>query len=94
MKAIAVQGSICSGHDGFAPRPSVSGQSLFMVNGKPAMATGDAFDLHDKPNNPPHAGSVIGSTNLTINGKQVAVVGDPVSCGSTVANGDSTFNIG
>ncbi|MGX9459454.1 PAAR domain-containing protein (plasmid) [Photobacterium damselae subsp. damselae] len=88
MPSIAIKGSICSGHDGFPPRPSIEGQELFTVNGIPVMATGDAFALHVKPDNPPHGGTAIGSSHLTINGKKAALVGDAVSCGSTIATGE------
>lgn len=58
------------------------------------MVTGDAFAEHAKPNSPPHGGTAIGTAKLTINGKAAALVGDPVSCGSTIATGENTFNIG
>lgn len=93
MPAIAIQGSLCSGHDGFPPRPSVSGQPLFTVNGTPVMASGDAFDFHVKPKNPPHGGVAVGSSKLTINNNPAVMIGDPVSCGSVVVTGQSLLNI-
>lgn len=55
------------------------------------MASGDAFDMHAKPDSPPHGGTAIGSSKLTINGKPAVLVGDPVSCGSVVVNGQPLF---
>ena len=93
MPAIALLGSMGTGHDGYPPRPSISGQSSFTVNGIPIMATGDQFAPHSKPDNPPHGGSVIGSSHMTVNGKTVAMVGDPISCGSKVATGQPLFQL-
>ncbi|WP_318491921.1 PAAR domain-containing protein [Photobacterium leiognathi] len=93
MVDVAIQGSVCTGHDGFAPRPSAGGQSLFKVNGIPVMATGDPFPPHDKPNNPPHPGTAIGSSKVTVNGLTVAMVGDAVSCGSAIATGQPLMQV-
>lgn len=91
MPAIAIIGSICSGHHGFPPRPSISGMPLFTINGVPVMITGSAFDVHSKPDNPPHSGTAVGTSKLTINGIPACLVGDAVSCGSTIATGQPLF---
>ncbi|MCG3884111.1 PAAR domain-containing protein [Photobacterium leiognathi] len=93
MSDIAIKGSMCSGHGAWPPRPSISGQACFTVNGVPVMVTGDAFAPHAAPDNPPHGGTVTGTSHMTINGKTVAMVGDPVSCGSKVATGQPLFTI-
>ncbi|WP_370554244.1 PAAR domain-containing protein [Edwardsiella tarda] len=94
MAAIATENSVCSGHDGFSPRPAVSGVSQFKVAGVPVLVDGSPFAMHDKPNNPPHGGVAIGSrTQFKVAGKSIALVGDPVSCGSVIATGDGKFNV-
>ena len=94
MTAIATLNSVCSGHDGFPPRPAVSGEPKFKVNGIPALVDGSPFASHTKPNSSPHGGVAIGTkSNFKINGKAVVLVGDPISCGSTVATGDPAFNV-
>lgn len=93
MAEIAIEGSLCSGHDGFPPRPSVQGQPLFKVNGVAVHCDGMVWAEHSKPDNPPHGGVGIGSKNFTINGAKVCVVGDVVSCGSVIISGDGTFQI-
>ena len=93
MPSIAKIGSVDSGHAPFAPSVSISGQSLFLVNGVPAMATGDAILPHVAPLLPPHPGTAIGSSKLIINGKPAVMVGDAVSCGSVIVSGDPTMQI-
>lgn len=94
MPAIATLNSVCSGHDGFPSRPAVSGESNFKVNGIPVLVDSSPFASHSKPDSPPHDGVAVGTkSNFKINGKAVVLVGDPVSCGSTVATGDPSFNV-
>lgn len=93
MAEIALEGSLCSGHDGYPPRPAVEGQPLFTVNGVPVHCDGMVWAFHVKPDNPPHTGVGVGSKNFTINGAKVCVVGDNVSCGSVIISGDGTFQI-
>lgn len=93
MAAVALEGSICSGHDGYPPRPSVQGEAKFTVNGVPVHCDGHVWAYHTKPKHPPHTGVGVGSKNFTVNGAKVCVVGDIVSCGSTIATGDDTFQL-
>lgn len=93
MAAVALEGSICSGHGGYPPRASIEGQPKFTVNGVAVHCDGMMWAMHKKPKHPPHAGTGIGSKPFTINGAKVCVVGDPVSCGSVIVTGDGTFQI-
>lgn len=93
MAEVAIEGSLCSGHDGFPSRKAVQGQPLFTVNGIAAHCDGMVWEEHSKPDNSPHGGIGIGSKNFTINGAKVCVVGDSVSCGSVIITGDGTFQI-
>lgn len=94
MSAIATSDSICSGHDGFPPRQVAETVPWFTVNGKPVVVDGNAFPEHSDGNSA-HSGVAV-STRLwfAIGGKGVACVNDPVSCGSVIATGDSSFMVG
>lgn len=94
MAAIALLGSLCSGHDGFPPRNSVTGQGLHTVNGVPVHCVGDSWADHVKPDSKPHGGvTVTGESRHTINGSPVARVGDLVSCGSTIVTGNASHEV-
>lgn len=93
MVMIAIQGSVCSGHGNFPSRSDVEGDPLLMVNGTPVMVDGSAFAEHSDGTEV-HAGTAITTRPwLTINGKGVICVDDPVSCGSTVATGDALVEV-
>lgn len=93
MAAIATLGSMCAGHGGFHPRPTVDGEAKFLVFGKPVHLTGGAWLPHVQPNTPPHGGSGIGSSKFMVFGKAACMVGDSVDCGSSIINGESKFMI-
>lgn len=93
MADAAIIGSSCTGHDGFPPRPAVTGQSKFLLFGVPIHCTGDAWSLHAKPDNPPHGGAGIGGSNFMVFGKAACRVGDAVTCGSAIATGQARFQI-
>ena len=92
MPAVTRKGDICTGHGCFPPRPSVEGSGNVFVNGIPVHRQGDRWSVHccDKSC---HDGSLSsGSSSVYANGKQVGRIGDPVSCGSAVAEGsDNVF---
>ena len=93
MAQVAIKGSVCSGHGGFPPRPDVDGDALVTINGVPVMVNGSAFAEHTDGNSV-HGGSAVSTRPwMTIYGKGVVCVGDPVSCGSVVATGDALLEI-
>jgi len=95
MAAIATLGSMCAGHGGFIPRPTVDGEAKFLVFGKPVHLTGGAWLPHVLPSSPPqvHGGSGIGGSKFLVFGKVACMVGDSVDCGSSIINGESRFLI-
>jgi uncharacterized Zn-binding protein involved in type VI secretion len=94
MAAIAVVGTVCSGHGGFPSRPAAAGESLLTINGIPVLVQGSPYPVHSDGNSS-HAGSAVSTRPwFTVNGKAVVCVGDPVDCGSTVAAGDNLVNVG
>ena len=93
MAMISKQASISSGHGAFPPRPDVDGEPLLMINGVPVMVDGNAFAEHTDGNDV-HGGTAVSTRPwVTINGKGVVCVDDPVSCGSTMATGDALVEI-
>lgn len=62
------------------------------MNGKPAVLTGWKYAPHECENHQIHQGTLTGgSLSTSINGKSVGRVGDPISCGGTVAEGGKPF---
>ncbi|RRN23282.1 hypothetical protein DU283_21650 [Escherichia coli] len=52
------------------------------------------FSLHAYDGNSTHGGQAISTRAwFTVNGKGIVCVGDPVSCGSTVASGDGLVQV-
>lgn len=93
MAGVATEDSICSGHDGFPPRKAVEGDASFLINGVPVHLDGMVWADHSKPDNPPHSGVGVGGRSFFVNGRSVCLIGDSVSCGSTIVTGDESFNI-
>ncbi|ASL27353.1 PAAR domain-containing protein [Azotobacter chroococcum] len=87
MPAVTRLGDQCTGHGAFPPRPSVSASPNVFVNGIAAHRQGDAWDIHCDPSSC-HAGVLAqGSATVFANGLPLGRIGDPVDCGSSVAEG-------
>ena len=95
MPPVTRLGDLCSGHDCFNPRPSVSASSNVYANGVPVVRVGDSYALHGCSNRKPHAGNLIsGSSTVFVNGLPVGRIGDAISCNSSVAQGSPDVIIG
>lgn len=93
MSSIGTKNSICSGHGGFPSRPPAEAVDFFKINGIPALVDGNAYPSHSDGNSS-HPGNAISTRPwFTIGGRAVVCEGDPVSCGSTVTNGDALFDV-
>jgi len=94
MPAAARLGDYCTGHGCFPPRTGLEASNDIFINGIAAHRFGDAWDVHCCRNSC-HAGQVAqGSTRVFINGLAAARIGDSVACGSLIAMGSPTVNIG
>lgn len=93
MAAAAKQGSVTSGHGGYHPTVTVTGNSKFRIFGIPICTTGDVIAPHDKPKSPPHSSIVIGSSKMKVFGSPVVKVGDPTACGGVVVSGENKFKV-
>jgi uncharacterized Zn-binding protein involved in type VI secretion len=96
MPAVSRLGDTCTGHGCWPPRPSTAASPNVRVNGIPAHRQGDAWAAHTCPAIPETHASVLaaGSTTVRVNGKQLARVGDPVACGSSIATGSANVFAG
>lgn len=99
MPAVARLGDTCTGHDCFPPRSSIEGSPNVFCNGIAVHRQGDGWDTHccTHPKLPHgcHNGVLTsGSGTVFVNGKQIGRIGDPVSCGSTVATGSGNVFAG
>lgn len=89
MSAIAKDGAICTGHGCWPPRQNLTASSNVFANGLGIIRLGDTWQVHccDKSC---HLGAVsAGASNVYINGRPAARIGDPISCGSLIASGSS-----
>lgn len=89
MPAQTRLGDNCTGHDACPPRPLVTGSPNVVVNGKRAgRVTADSYAAHGCEDHAPHSAVISsGSPNVMINGFPSGRIGDPVSCGGSVAEG-------
>lgn len=96
MPAVSRLGDTCTGHGCWPPRPSTGASPNVFINGIAAHRQGDAWAAHTCPTIPETHASVLaaGSATVRVNGKQLARVGDPVACGSSVAQGSANVSAG
>lgn len=96
MPGVSRKGDQCSGHGCWPARPSTTGSPNVFVNGIAAHRQGDAWAPHTCPSIPEtHASTLAkGSVTVLVNGKPLARIGDPVACGSVVAQGSANVFAG
>ena len=88
LPAVTKLGDMCTGHGSWPPRPSTSASPNVYANGIPVHREGDSWAVHCNPTPSCHAGTLTsGSSTVYANGRQLGRIGDPVSCGSSVATG-------
>ena len=87
-QAVTVIGHKCTGHGCFPPRPNTEGSGNVYVNNKSVHRQNDAWFAHCCPDHGCHASTTSsGSSSVYVNGRQLARIGDPVACGSLIAEG-------
>lgn len=91
----AFEGSTETGHSDWPGRTTAEGSGNVFINGKKAHRQTDGWGTHCNSLGQCHAGTTAaGSSTVFINGLQAARVGDPISCGGTIATGSSNVMIG
>ncbi len=90
MPPVTRLGDICTGHDSCPPRPNDQASPNVFTNNIPTHRQGDHWTVHCSHD------SVLasGSGTVFVNNKQVSRIGDPVACGSAVAEGSSNVFAG
>lgn len=92
---IATITSTSTGHADWPPRSTSMGSSDVFAEGLGVHRQGDAWNTHCNTKNECHDGVTSkGSATVYCNGKQVARIGDPISCGDTIATGRQTVFVG
>ncbi|NKC14065.1 MAG: PaaR repeat-containing protein [Gammaproteobacteria bacterium] len=95
MKPVSLLGHLCSGHGCWPPRPSIEGEGRFTVGGIPVHLQSHAWAVHGCADCRPHDSVLAsGSSRFTVGGCEISRIGDPVACGSRVAEGDERFTVG
>lgn len=93
-KAIAVKGSMCTGHGQYPPRANSSWSPNVFVGGKNIHRQGDSWEEHCSPTDCHSGVTVEASSTVFCNGKRVARVGDSINCGSKIATGVDNIRVG
>lgn len=95
MPPITRIGDKSTGHDACPPVPATSGERMFTVSGSPVVRVEDSYAPHGCPSHTAHSGVLAGGApHMSTGGKPVGRIGDPVSCGGSVAQGEGTFTVG
>lgn len=84
----------CSGHGCHPPRPNIQGSGNVFINGLAAHRQGDAWAVHCCGSDCHDSTTSAGSSKVFVNGKQLARIGDPVACGSIIAQGSGNVFVG
>lgn len=96
MSPVTRLGDTCTGHGSFPPRASTSASGNVFVNGIAVHRQGDSWAPHGSPSpSAPHSSTLAsGSSTVYVNSKQCGRIGDPVACGSAVAQGSGNVFAG
>lgn len=94
-RPVARIGDLCTGHENWPPRPAVGGSGDVFVNSIGVHREGDGWAVHC--NSKPQCHDSIldeGSSTVFVNNLEVGRIGDPVACGSAVAQGSPNVFFG
>ena len=94
-KRVILKGDVSAGSDEHQPTPAIEGNEYFTVDGKPVVTVGCKYQDHRKlPDGDWHIDRYQseGSSRIFVNGVEVAISGDKISCGDTAGTGTG-FNV-
>lgn len=94
MPGVARLGDICSGHGCWPPRPNDQASPNVYVNSINTHRESDHWVIHCCDDDCHDGSLALGSSSVFINGLPIARIGDPISCGSSVAQGSSNVFAG
>ncbi len=85
-------GDLCSSHTCFPPRPNIQASTNVFINERGTHRKTDAWAVHCCGPACHPGNTAVGSSNVFINGKEMARFGDAINCGSTCFQGsDNVF---
>ena len=87
MPAVSRLGDRCTGHGCFPPRPSTGSSSDVYANNILVHRQSDSWATHCCGPSCHASNLASGSSTVYVNNLQLARIGDPVACGSIVAQG-------
>lgn len=87
MPPVTRLGDICTGHQAWPPRANDEASGNVFVNNIGAHRQGDHWVIHCKDADCHDSKHGHGSSNVFVNNKQLSRIGDPINCGSYVAQG-------
>ena len=94
MPAATRLGDRCTGHGCWPPRPSTGASATVFINGIGAHRQSDGWATHCC-GLACHASTLAqGSASVFVDGRALGRIGDPVACGSRVAQGSSNVFAG
>jgi uncharacterized Zn-binding protein involved in type VI secretion len=85
---------ICTGHGPFPPRANSSSSGNVFVNGKGSIRKDDSYAAHCVGSACHTGAASTGSGTVFINGRDAMRQGDPIDCGSFIAQGSNNVFIG
>lgn len=95
MPAVTRLGDLDTGHDACPGTALNSASPNVFINGKGCGRQSDSYVPHSCLIHPLHSGVInSGSSTVYVNGLQVGRIGDPVSCGGSVAEGSGNVFAG
>jgi uncharacterized Zn-binding protein involved in type VI secretion len=90
MPGVSYLGANCTGHGDWPPRPNNSASSDVFVNNIAVHRQTDGWAVHCNSDPECHASALSsGSSTVYVNNLQCSRIGDPVACGSSIAQGSS-----
>ena len=95
MPGVSRLGDQCTGHGCFPPRPNDMASGNVYVNNIAAHRQSDHWMTHCCPGDGCHDSTLAaGSSTVYCNNLQLSRIGDPVACGSTIAQGSGNVFAG
>lgn len=95
MPPVSRLGDKCTGHAGWPARPNDTASPNVFANSIPVHRQGDHWIIHCDPSPSCHDSTLAaGSSTVFINNKQCSRIGDPVECGSKIAEGSNNVFAG
>lgn len=84
---VSYLGALCTGHGCFPPRPNDEASDDVFVNNFRVHRQSDHWETHSCPPDEHDSTLASGSSTVFVNNLECSRIGDPVACGSLIAEG-------